>query len=735
MYLARTADVPSSSCKGFCWIIYRLFLFQSIKKTNNQRTSERVSFLIGGDNLSNSSLVSYKRISPNKTSPRNHAIDMIIPHCFVGEASVEDAGAWFAQSSAQCSCTYYIGPDGRIGQFVLEEDRSWCTSSREADNRAVTIECASGKTYPYKINDKVLASLIKLMADICKRNGIKSLKWQNNKNLLWEVSKQNIAVHRWFANKECPGQYIMDKLNYICNSVNTQIGAAAVNTATNNEDTEEPKWYRVRLSWGDTASQKGAYLSLDKAKEDCPAGYSVYDYTGNLVYTNNSAAGVPGSKEWYIEQVAKAAMELYPETKILPSPVIAQCCLETGYGLGADSQSLIKVNNLLGMKCELLNSTWRDHFIWDGKSEISKLTPECYDGRNTVYITDRFRAYPDYKSCIHDYENFLLYVKSGANYKYRRIQGVTDPETFMDYLYNNGQGYATDPNYKTKILNLIRSLDLQNKYDSQVLGQTETVEGSDEEMATHPWVSVAKGYNSQMREMVSSGTKWFYSNSGCKTTWASAVKNKAYKTNCAQFLCWILRNQKVLASGQKFWNNAGEIRWKDDDTKKNVKAACDILDVKGKTLNSLITSGTLQAGDMILFADMVHMNMYAGNDRFYDAGTCYEKTHGEGAVFTTWYGKNMYGSERVKWLIRRKGSVTKKTVYRVQVGAFSTVSARDKLANKLAKKGYDTFYEKLSDNLMHLFCGSYDTEAKAKERQAELKSKMKIDSEIKKFTV
>ena len=153
--------------------------------------------------MSNSPLVNYTKISPNKNSPRNHKIDTITIHCYVGQASVESMGAWFSETSAKCSCNYGIGADGRIALIVDEKDRSWCSSSPSNDHRAITIECASDRTEPYAINEKVYESLIKLCADICKRNNIKELKWKADKSLIGQVDKQNLTVHRWFANKAC----------------------------------------------------------------------------------------------------------------------------------------------------------------------------------------------------------------------------------------------------------------------------------------------------------------------------------------------------------------------------------------------------------------------------------------------------------------------------------------------------------------------------------------------------
>lgn len=170
--------------------------------------------------MSNSPLVSYTRISPNRTSPRNHKIDTITIHCYVGQVTVEQAGEEFAPASKQASCNYCIGKDGRIALIVPEGDRSWCSSNSANDNRAITIECASETYHPYAINSKVYDSLIKLCADICRRNNIEELKWRGDKSLIGQVELQNMTVHRWFKNKACPGDYIYNRLGQIASEVN-----------------------------------------------------------------------------------------------------------------------------------------------------------------------------------------------------------------------------------------------------------------------------------------------------------------------------------------------------------------------------------------------------------------------------------------------------------------------------------------------------------------------------------
>lgn len=121
--------------------------------------------------MSNSKLATVTQISPNKNSPRNHAIDRITIHCFVGQVTAKRGCEVFQPTSKQASCNYVVGYDGSIGLCVDEGDRSWCSSSSANDNRAVTIETASETVHPYKVTDKAYSALIDLVTDICKRNG------------------------------------------------------------------------------------------------------------------------------------------------------------------------------------------------------------------------------------------------------------------------------------------------------------------------------------------------------------------------------------------------------------------------------------------------------------------------------------------------------------------------------------------------------------------------------------
>lgn len=186
--------------------------------------------------MSNSPLVSYTQISPNKTSPRNHVIDTITIHCYVGQVTVERMGKGWAKPG-NVSANYGVAKDGKIGLYVEEKDRSWCSSDRKNDHRAITIEVASDSKHPYAITDAAYNSLVQLCADICRRNNIPGLKWRADKSLIGQVDKQNMTVHRWFANKACPGQYIYDRLGQIADEVNKILGVTV--DLTDPPETEE----------------------------------------------------------------------------------------------------------------------------------------------------------------------------------------------------------------------------------------------------------------------------------------------------------------------------------------------------------------------------------------------------------------------------------------------------------------------------------------------------------------
>ena len=220
--------------------------------------------------MSNSALVNYTKISPNRTSPRKNKIDTITIHCVVGQCSVETLGAIFAPSSRQASSNYGVGYDGRFGMYCEEKDRSWCSSSAANDNRAITIEVASDTTEPYAVNDKAYAALLDLVTDICRRNGIKKLVWSTKKNeRVNHLNGCNLTVHRDYANKSCPGNYLYERQGAIAAEVNKRLGASAAEPETPSSGTNT--LYKVQTG---AFKQKSNAQALEKKLK--AAGFDTY---------------------------------------------------------------------------------------------------------------------------------------------------------------------------------------------------------------------------------------------------------------------------------------------------------------------------------------------------------------------------------------------------------------------------------------------------------------------------
>lgn len=187
--------------------------------------------------MSNSPLVVYTKISPNKTTGRNAPLSRFSVHCMAGNLTIETCGQVFQNTQKtpvdkRASSNYGVGSDGRIGMYVEEKDRSWCTSNADNDNRAVTIEVANCTGAPeWKVTDQAYRSLIDLMVDVCQRNGKKKVLWlgTKDKTLAYTPASNEmvLTVHRWFANKSCPGNYLMSLQSKIASDVTSRLATPA----------------------------------------------------------------------------------------------------------------------------------------------------------------------------------------------------------------------------------------------------------------------------------------------------------------------------------------------------------------------------------------------------------------------------------------------------------------------------------------------------------------------------
>ena len=364
----------------------------------------------------NSPLVSYTALSPNNSGIRTHRIDRITPHCIVGQMSVKSAGAWFAKTSTQASANYVIGADARVALIVPESQRSWCSSSRENDQRAVTIECASDRTDPYAFKDVVFEKLIELCVDICRRNSKTKLLWLGDKqttlNYTPAADEMVLTVHRWFANKACPGAWLMARMGYLATRVTAALGETQ-------ENIEKPKT---------TSTQAMQVNSI-------------------------------GSEE----SRAKFLLDLVHDTDksgILPSVTTAQMILESGY---CSTDLALEANNCFGMKQILSGNAWSGS-SWDGESIYEKVTEE-QDKNGRVYrIRAKFRKYPCIEDSIQDHSAYLLGAMNGTK---RRYAGLVDATHYSEAIHIiKAGGYATDVRYESKLTSIIQRYGL-DRYDSQ----------------------------------------------------------------------------------------------------------------------------------------------------------------------------------------------------------------------------------------------------------------------------
>lgn len=202
--------------------------------------------------FTNSSLVSYTKLTKHHGGRRTHAIDRITPHCVVGQWTAKTIGDYFYSTDRNASCNYGIGKDGKIALCVEEKNKSWCSSSSVNDNRAVTIECASDTTHPYKFTEATFTALVDLCVDICKRNGKTKLLWFGDKNKALNYSPRSnemvLTVHRWFKAKACPGDWLMQRMNILADTVTQRLNKPVIPPAKPKEDKEMVDKTKVLLN-------------------------------------------------------------------------------------------------------------------------------------------------------------------------------------------------------------------------------------------------------------------------------------------------------------------------------------------------------------------------------------------------------------------------------------------------------------------------------------------------------
>ena len=435
----------------------------------------------------NSSMVVYTKLSPNHSGQRTMAIDRITPHCVVGQCTAEGLGEWFMNTGIQASSNYGIDKDGRVALYVEEKNRSWCSSSNANDQRAITIECASDTSEPYAFRDVVYQTLIKLCVDICKRNGKNKLIWFGDKektlNYTPKSGEMILTVHRWFANKSCPGNWMYARMGDLASKVTAALGGGDVDVSVNlqkGDAGDAVKTMQNMLiacgyscgsagadgSFGDNtlaavkAFQKAAGVTVDGIYGPITKAALEKVYKAKSQTSSGTQATVLKdlSEADAIKKVGALFTADQKKTGILASLSLAQFILESGYGKSELAQG---ANNVFGMKCSLSGNTWSGS-TWDGKSIYTKQTQEQNTDGSMVTITADFRKYSCIEDSISDHSAYLLGAKNGSKLRYDGLKGCADYKKAAQIVKDGG--YATSITYVEKLISIIERWNL-TQYD------------------------------------------------------------------------------------------------------------------------------------------------------------------------------------------------------------------------------------------------------------------------------
>lgn len=452
-----------------------------------------------------------KQISTaNTTTSPERTISYIVIHYTAGISSkignAKANAAWFGNPSAQASADFVVD-DAQIVQVNgdIRNRYCWAVGGSKYNTKG-------GRLYGVAKNKNCIS------IEICSNNKVGKITYPNDPNYYFTEAAVNNAIsltqylmkeyginadhvirHYDVNGKQCPGIIGWNA------DTGDESKWAEFKQQINGEY-KKTEWYRVRLEWNRPDTQLEADEIYGNAV-DCAnqhPGYGVFNSKGELLYRSKGTSidvvianqtkekslallktlpdykGLPSSEQDYLTKVAELVVKMYPYTRILPSVVISQACLEPGFGLAPDAKVLVEKNNLVGQKASLLNSTWESQTVWNGTSFI-KNTPEVYNGVH-VRINDAFRVFDNWAASLLDYELFLTHAKLDSNtYKYRKVVGMTNPQQMIEYIRQ--MGYATSLTYVTSVMRLINQYDL-TKYDKIAIKALQ--EGSEANIPVNP---------------------------------------------------------------------------------------------------------------------------------------------------------------------------------------------------------------------------------------------------------
>lgn len=364
---------------------------------------------------------------------------------------------YYASQYIGASAHYYVGFEGEIWQSVEDEDIAWHVGASSyvhpecRNSNSIGIElCVRKKSHTtlnatdkdWYFEDATVKSAIALTKMLMKK---------------YNIPADHVIRHYDVTGKICPNPYVYNLYEATWGKFKMAISDSIKSDA----GISVKEYYRVRKTWADSKSQLNAYEVLQNAKNNCPAGYHVFDNKGNIVYTptvettvtitGTQATQITGTEQERAGQLSQIVHKT-DNSGIVHSLTAGQIILESGY---CTTELAINANNLFGMKCTLSGNTWKS--VWDGKSYYEKYSLE-YENGVWVNRKSKFRKYPCIEDSIKDHSLYLMNAMKGSVKRYPNINTIKNYETAI-HVVKEGE-YATDPNYVSKLKRIIEKYKL-----------------------------------------------------------------------------------------------------------------------------------------------------------------------------------------------------------------------------------------------------------------------------------
>lgn len=649
---------------------------------------------------------------------------------------------YWNQSGVEACVHYCIDAEseGLIRHFLPDNRRSWGDGGFGNAN-LITVELmesdymkyTGGANYTVTNESKFKADVTRayntavyFFAYKCKQYGWNPL--EKMPNGLYRISSHDEGRRLGLSTAHVDPTHIWNRYGWTMDQFRRDVkkvmdgGEISINTDTSS--TSSTKYYRVRKTWSDEKSQLGAYTILQNAKDNCPVGYSAFDESGKAVYTprpSNNSSSTSGTHtsefanltdEQSAAKLLKIATPIAKEYGLLPSVLAAQCVLESGF---CKTELAKKADNILGMKTNLLNSTWTSP-TWDGKSSVTILTPEYYNSVK-VMVNAPFRKYSCIEDCMKDRCAFFLNAKVNVNAAYPKYYGVTNCKTYKEQItFIKEHGYATDPNYISKVCDIIErySLDANDGFSSTITSTKIT--------KISEWIQTVKDWEQKMIDV-----KAVYSNKNNKTDYEVALKQKPVLTNCALFVTHALQVAGIFGRKDKFYGSKGTL----------IKgSAASKMGSIGKITTYTKTNVTADKANIPVGAIVTwhegHTNVYLGkNDKgqmqWSDAGrgtnvgckeNSYWKSFRKTGNMSGYHVANVIQLNLIDDVSVKKEDANEEIptiegkMYIVQAGAFSKEANAKKQVAALKKKGFEAIVKKRSNDWF-VQCGIFKNKKNA----------------------